>query len=124
MYVSSTNLANVDYSISENAFVIFCIVLIGCIFMSMICFMKRVPPPTTANRRNVSRSARLTMDEIENYFPDVQYKKLYPKVEDRHECVICLSAIEDNEKIKLTYCNHVFHSNCLTSWFKIEQVND
>lgn len=86
--------------------------------------MKRVPPPTT-NRR-ISSSNRLTLDEIENYFPDAPYKHLYmdrkANGEEAHECVICLCTIEDNEKVKLTYCNHVFHSNCLTSWFKIEQV--
>jgi hypothetical protein len=34
-----------------------------------------------------------------------------------HECVICMSEMKpDNEEIKNTHCNHMFHRHCLTAW--------
>jgi hypothetical protein len=38
------------------------------------------------------------------------------------DCVICLCPVGPNDKMKILYCNHVFHDHCLTEWFKKNRV--
>lgn len=33
-------------------------------------------------------------------------------------CAICLSGFEANRAIYITKCNHVYHSECIKTWFK------
>ena len=38
------------------------------------------------------------------------------------ECPICLEDFKNGEKIKKLTCNHLFHSHCIISWFKHQQM--
>ena len=38
------------------------------------------------------------------------------------DCVICLNPIEDTDKMKVTYCKHIFHDHCLVQWFAKQRV--
>jgi len=73
----------------------------------------------------------LTPEEIERYFPVVLADKvMMAKSRDdssmdlvpTQDCVICLCPIEKAEPIRVTYCNHLFHKDCLIGWFKKLQV--
>ena len=33
-------------------------------------------------------------------------------------CAICLCDFEDNRAIYITKCNHVYHVECIETWFK------
>jgi len=35
------------------------------------------------------------------------------------DCAICLECISETIDIKLTECNHTFHTNCFETWVKI-----
>lgn len=37
-------------------------------------------------------------------------------------CSICLEEIKENEELKKTRCNHIFHSECIIKWFKISNT--
>jgi len=45
----------------------------------------------------------------------------YNRQEDQFgttECVICMETFRDNEKLRcLSVCKHIFHSECLITWF-------
>ncbi|KAL4499135.1 hypothetical protein ABPG72_017037 [Tetrahymena utriculariae] len=35
---------------------------------------------------------------------------------DQNTCSICLGEYEDNDKIRVTWCRHVFHQQCIEEW--------
>lgn len=45
--------------------------------------------------------------------------KLYPKLKDEcSDCIVCLEGFKEKIECRLTPCFHLFHSECLLSWFK------
>ena len=40
------------------------------------------------------------------------------KTQDGESCTVCLGPYEDNDIVKITPCNHVFHPECLKGWIK------
>jgi hypothetical protein len=76
-------------------------------------------------------SKNLTGEDIDRYFPvvDASVVGVQQTVDDpsfdlvpTKDCVICLCPIESNDKIRITYCNHIFHKDCLAGWFLKTQV--
>ena len=43
-------------------------------------------------------------------------------IEEPHICCICLTEIKNKKSIFLENCNHEYHVDCLTEWFKIKQT--
>ena len=64
---------------------------------------------------------RIISNEIEaiRYLEEIEFKEKEKAKEEKEEeeCVICMCSInnENNEKFT-TYCNHVFHKDCLSRW--------
>ena len=47
----------------------------------------------------------------------VDYFKLKKDFEN-NECIICLDSMIVNEKVKILYCGHMYHYDCINAWFK------
>ena len=43
---------------------------------------------------------------------------LFTDIMSNETCSICLESFAKNEKISLLSCNHTFHKQCITEWFK------
>lgn len=44
------------------------------------------------------------------------------RFQEHPECSICLAPFGDADEIRLTSCDHVFHSRCLKNWFKVNHT--
>ena len=52
-----------------------------------------------------------------------RYEILDDKIrEENKSCSICILDFENEDKISITNCNHIFHTDCITEWgkYKIE----
>ena len=80
-----------------------------------------------------SHLLKLSPNEVEHLFPviirgdiipDLQSMSNMDKTEEdkpEYECSICLSEIEADDPIRVGYCRHIFHANCLIQWFQKQQ---
>jgi hypothetical protein len=41
---------------------------------------------------------------------------------NNENCSICFEIFKDNEIVNITYCNHIYHNNCITEWIKINKT--
>lgn len=83
----------------------------------------------------VENANTLSNEDIERYFPALEASKLgianfkeeagFDSMDciPMRDCVVCLCPIEATEEVRLTYCNHLFHKDCLTGWFAKTQVS-
>ena len=37
---------------------------------------------------------------------------------ENNECIICLDSMIVNEKVKILYCGHMYHYECINAWIK------
>ena len=51
-------------------------------------------------------------EENETSTPDANVQQC----EDEFECLICLSPVEDGDRVGVTVCGHIFHQECLKQW--------
>ncbi|CAD8058066.1 unnamed protein product [Paramecium sonneborni] len=62
--------------------------------------------------------------EIASLIPSIEYQaifKKYPQIRDYKECAICLDNFKQEQIVRVTYCQHVFHIKCLDAWMKKNQ---
>ena len=65
---------------------------------------------------------RLCLDRIknrkkeQNNLSDIQEYIVDKKLID-HECLICLEEFNEGETISLIKCGHMYHTQCIYSWF-------
>ena len=98
--------------------------IVGLVLLRLCCVGK------TARRQIVnvpqvalSNEEKLSHQEISKYFPPIVAQSVLPKQAMNHlECAVCLTDIEKNSIIRVTYCKHIFHGHCLSSWFEKTQV--
>ncbi|CAD8199369.1 unnamed protein product [Paramecium pentaurelia] len=63
--------------------------------------------------------------EIQRYLPKQVYKSLiiqYPGLTSTDECLICLDKIRDSDYVRLTYCTHIFHIQCIDNWLEKNRI--
>ena len=47
------------------------------------------------------------------------YKNIDEEIKQQHKsCTICTDEFEDDSKIQLLNCQHIYHHDCLTEWVK------
>tara|TARA_B100000963_G_C22417035_1_gene575927 strand:+ start:172 stop:447 length:276 start_codon:yes stop_codon:yes gene_type:complete len=39
------------------------------------------------------------------------------KFDKDYECIICLEEFNENETVSITKCGHLYHTQCIYSWF-------
>ena len=65
---------------------------------------------------------RLCLDRIKNRkkeklnLPDIQ-EYIVDKKLIEHECLICLEEFNEGETVSLINCGHMYHTQCIYSWF-------
>ena len=65
---------------------------------------------------------RLCIDKIKNrnkeqtQLPDV-IEYIVDKKIIHHECLICLEEFNEGETVSLIKCGHMYHTQCVYSWF-------
>lgn len=48
-----------------------------------------------------------------------RYETLDEKIKEENKtCSICILEFENEDKISITNCNHIFHTDCITEWGK------
>ncbi|KRX10223.1 hypothetical protein PPERSA_07308 [Pseudocohnilembus persalinus] len=64
----------------------------------------------------------ITQHTINKFMPEISYKVLIKNIpifkEAIQECSICLCQFEQDDKIRITVCFHIFHKECLDQWIK------
>jgi len=50
--------------------------------------------------------------QIEQSFPSMTVT-----IRDGLTCVVCLAAIEEDQECRTLQCNHIFHTECIDSWW-------
>jgi hypothetical protein len=50
--------------------------------------------------------------------PEMEINDLSKIPDEKKDCVICLTTYELNEKVIILPCTHMFHTDCLKSWFR------
>ncbi|CAK91243.1 unnamed protein product (macronuclear) [Paramecium tetraurelia] len=63
--------------------------------------------------------------DIQRYLPKQLYKTLinqYPGLANTDECLICLDKIKEQDQVRLTYCTHIFHVQCLDNWLEKNRI--
>jgi hypothetical protein len=93
----------------------------GCM-VSIMCFILAVWQDrliAEANRAQ-SREKRRAPEGTINTIPTVDYDPaLFGEGTSYHsECPICLMEWDIEDKIKVTFCDHAFHEDCLGRWFQ------
>ena len=41
---------------------------------------------------------------------------------ENNKCSICISDFDKEDKISITNCNHIFHTDCITEWGKYNRI--
>ncbi|CAD8180499.1 unnamed protein product [Paramecium octaurelia] len=63
--------------------------------------------------------------DIQRYLPKQVYKNLitqYPGLASSDECLICLDKIKESDYVRLTYCTHIFHVQCIDNWLEKNRI--
>ncbi len=50
------------------------------------------------------------------------YHKFINKSNNLNDCSICLEKMKLNEKLIILYCSHIFHEDCILSWFNKKKL--
>ncbi|CAD8143849.1 unnamed protein product [Paramecium pentaurelia] len=61
---------------------------------------------------------------IEKLFPSQQYAVLRNKCErfiTLNQCLICLDPFYEDSHVRVTYCNHIFHTSCFDKWMNVHK---
>jgi hypothetical protein len=56
--------------------------------------------------------------EILDLLPEITIEDVSKIPNEKRDCVVCLTKYESNEKAIILPCTHMFHTDCIKSWFK------
>ena len=63
------------------------------------------------SKENKSKVSKETKDSNKEYI-------VIDKNFENNECIICLDSMIVNEKVKILYCGHMYHYDCINAWIK------
>jgi hypothetical protein len=71
-----------------------------------------------------SRILPAEKENILNIISTVENIKISDKCDDCINCAICLNCFycEENGEVRITFCKHLYHSNCLTEFVQHEKL--
>ena len=58
-------------------------------------------------------NSTLTLDEVNNKYPILTYNS---QLNNDIKCPICFNNIINNEEIRKTSCDHIYHKECIDKW--------
>ena len=56
----------------------------------------------------------------DRYAPEKSYEQCKEVKNSQTCCAICVEDFGEKDPVRVTSCNHVFHSNCLMTWAKMK----
>ncbi|XP_022752022.1 probable E3 ubiquitin-protein ligase XERICO [Durio zibethinus] len=70
-----------------------------------------------SEKRLITTSQYLKLIEEKN--PTIRYsRRPTSRVDQSNECAVCLSELEEGEKVRRLKCKHIFHKDCLDRWLQ------
>lgn len=63
---------------------------------------------------NIDKEIKSYNKKLNKYKYAINCKKIY----NDDECIICFNKFNPKDIVKLLYCKHLFHKECLDTWFK------
>jgi hypothetical protein len=56
--------------------------------------------------------------KVDKFAPELLYSSCKEIKKSQTTCAICVEDFVDKDQVRVTACNHVFHSQCLMLWAK------
>ena len=67
---------------------------------------------------NDMEGREINFRKVDKFAPEKNYVSVKQNLKSQTTCAICVEDFVDKDQIRLTSCNHLFHSNCLMMWAK------
>ena len=68
---------------------------------------------------NINSHSYVDIDNVLDDLVDISYKKVSNDIKNNNEkCAVCYENFEENEKVKMTGCFHIFHYMCIKKWIE------
>lgn len=96
------------------------LVLLVYLLLACVCRVKYSGngEESRAAERNASQLPAITSGEINRLFPAIRAAEAPPNMNAvGAACVICLVPIAGDERCRVLNCEHVFHANCVATWW-------
>ncbi|CAK71331.1 unnamed protein product (macronuclear) [Paramecium tetraurelia] len=84
------------------------------------CFKKQKEPEKENQKYELKHAPSL----IDQFFPSQEFAALRNKCEKLvtlNQCLICLDLFYDDSRVRVTYCNHIFHTSCFDKWMNVHK---
>ncbi|CAK69366.1 unnamed protein product (macronuclear) [Paramecium tetraurelia] len=116
---------------SNRNTIIYIVTSIGLSFLLIIIFAcfkckKRASQVNNLFGNSSSMSQKITLIRQMNKFMPIQtFEELirkFPGLSDDLCCPICLENYQQDHKIRVSYCTHFFHSDCLDLWIEKNEI--
>ncbi|CAD8057158.1 unnamed protein product [Paramecium sonneborni] len=121
-----------DSSESSNKnTIVYIVTSIGLSLLLIIIFAcfkckKSTPQINSLFGVSSSMSQKIALIRQMNKFMPIQtYQELikkFPGLSDDQSCPICLENYKEDHKIRVSYCTHFFHSECLDLWIEKNEI--
>ncbi|CAD8131957.1 unnamed protein product [Paramecium octaurelia] len=76
-------------------------------------------------KERIEKEKKLMEEKENQMMPEFSYAEIlqkFPGLKNEQECEICLNAFKVQERVKVTYCTHIFHADCLKQWLNKHQT--
>ncbi|CAD8059993.1 unnamed protein product [Paramecium sonneborni] len=128
LYISRQESENTnDYKTILISILSTCLTILCCIIFCVFrCYRsKRTITNPNQNRILINLQTKITNNdfnqELAILIPSIEYSailKKHPQIRNFNECAICLDNFRQEQLVRVTYCQHVFHYKCLDAWMK------
>lgn len=61
-------------------------------------------------------------EELLNLLPEITIENTEKLPAEKRDCVVCLTKYEINDKVIILPCTHLFHTKCISDWFKTQNT--
>ncbi|KAL4476287.1 hypothetical protein ABPG74_010020 [Tetrahymena malaccensis] len=91
--------------------------VLGLLFMIFVIFSIIRAQYRGSNGRFVRvRNIFVTPEIIEKYMPAMIYKEIDMNKNEQEECTICLEGYQEEDKVRISICGHLYHQICIDQW--------
>ncbi|CAD8055513.1 unnamed protein product [Paramecium sonneborni] len=69
--------------------------------------------------QKMEKEKQLKEEKENQMMPEFLYSEIlekFPGLKNDQECEICLNIFKTQERVRITYCTHIFHNNCIKQW--------
>ncbi|CAD8050197.1 unnamed protein product [Paramecium sonneborni] len=130
VYFNSNYLIYLESPVQNSDNYLLIIVLSTILSVATICFIFCIIKSKCYKKQNGQKKSELKYEIknvpslIEKFFPSQEFLALRNKCEKfitLNQCLICLDIFYDESPVRVTYCNHIFHTSCFDKWMNIHK---